>query len=519
MSKTVSIFLVILVVAIAPILIQNSFALSDYDLISEIGSFGISKPGYFSYPQFVDVDSDGNIYVTDLGNKRVQKFSSDGQFVTMWGKSGTLEGEFHHPSGIAVDENYVFVADRDLHRIQKFDHDGNYVSQWGTKGIYDGQFKYPNGITVYENFIYVVDTGNQRIQKFTTDGEFVSSFGSSGLGKGELLIAIGIDIDSHGNIYVTDKGNGNIEKFDSSGNHLESLKYYGTNYIFSPEGIVIDPNDELFVINSATNRVLHLKQDSFYLNIFDQQGSYPNSFTMPTDIAIGVNGELLIIDSASHKIQIFKTPFYVAPQIIPTEEIISNEVKLRDYTKPQITAPADMVVDGTGVLTFVDIGQPIASDESGIKTILNNAPDGLPLGTTTVMWIAFDNAGNSAHAFQVITVNACGKYYSEYNRILGTSEDDVIVGTNLDDLIFGLNGNDLIDGGNGNDCIFGGEGDDILYGNDGDDTLNGNEGNDILKGFAGNDVLDGNQGQDVEDGGSDIDYCIVSDNDVFVNCE
>ncbi|MCV0399860.1 MAG: 6-bladed beta-propeller [Nitrosarchaeum sp.] len=519
MSATIHLFVILSAILLTPVLIQNSSALSNYDLITELGSFGISKPGYFSHPQSVAVDSEGNVYVTDLGNKRVQKFSSDGQFQTTWGKSGTLEGEFHHPSGIAVDDDHVFVADRDLHRIQKFDHDGNFVSQWGKKGIYEGQFKYPNGIVVSGNFVYVVDTGNQRVQKFTTDGDFVSSFGSSGLGKGELLIALGIDADSSGNLYVTDKGNGNIEKFDPDGNHIESLKYYGANYAFTPEGIAIDSNDELFVINSANDRILHLKQDSFYLSIFDQQGPYPNSFTMPTDLAIGSNGDLLIIDSATHKIQIFKTPFYVQPEIIHVEEIPEPEIKLRDSSKPKIIAPADMEIDATGILTFVDLGEPIATDESGIKTILNNAPDGLPLGTTTIMWIAFDNAGNSSHDFQVITVNACGKYYSQYNRILGTSEDDVIYGTNLDDLIFGLDGNDFIDGGSGDDCIFGGHGDDILYGNEGNDIVYGNEGNDIIKGFAGDDILDGNEGSDVIDGGSNNDHCYVSDDDLKINCE
>ena len=51
--------------------------------------------------------------------KRVQKFTSEGQYLTEWGKSGKLAGEFHYPSGIAVSEDSVFVADRDLNRIQK----------------------------------------------------------------------------------------------------------------------------------------------------------------------------------------------------------------------------------------------------------------------------------------------------------------------------------------------------------------------------------------------------------------
>ena len=52
---------------------QYSFALGDYDPISEWGEFGIKAPGHFSYPQFIAVDGDGNSYVSDLGNKRIPR--------------------------------------------------------------------------------------------------------------------------------------------------------------------------------------------------------------------------------------------------------------------------------------------------------------------------------------------------------------------------------------------------------------------------------------------------------------
>ena len=498
--------------------IPNSYGLNDYELISEWGSFGISKPGHFSHPQFLTVDDEGNVYITDLGNKRVQKLSSHGEFVTEWGSSGKNQGEFHYPSGITSDKQYVYVSDRELNRVQKFDHSGNFVLEWGSKGVYDGQFLFPNGLVASNDFVYVVDTGNHRIQKFTTNGDFILSFGSSGTGQGQFITAIGIDADDEGNLYVTDKGNGKIEKFDSNGNHIASFKYYGSNYIFSPEGITVDPDGKLIVINSANKRILQLSDDSFYLDIFAQRGPYPDVFKLPNDLAIGINGELIVIDSASHVIQTFETSYFVTPKTI--KSIIDEPlINTPDFKKPTIIAPPDMVIDASGPLTFVELGKPIASDESGIKTILNNAPDGLPLGVTTIMWIAFDNQGNSAHSFQVVTVNVCGKSYSEYNRIYGTDEDDIIQGTNLDDLIFALDGNDLIDAGNGDDCVFGGTGDDIIYGGNGHDTVNGNHGNDILKGFSGDDVLYGNEGQDVIDGGEGFDICSLQANEITINCE
>jgi len=69
----------------------------------------------------VAVDSVGNVYVADTYNHRMQKFDSDGNFLTMWGSSGVGEGQFYYPSGVAVDSaGNVYVADTYNHRIQKF---------------------------------------------------------------------------------------------------------------------------------------------------------------------------------------------------------------------------------------------------------------------------------------------------------------------------------------------------------------------------------------------------------------
>ncbi len=499
-----------------------SFALGDYDLLSEFGSFGIFKPGYFSHPQFIAVGDDGDVFVSDLGNKRIQKFSSNGEFIAEWGQGGKLPGEFFYPSGIAVSSEAVFVADRDLNRIQKFSLNGEYVSEWGKKGVYDGQFMYPNGIAVYNNTVYVVDTGNQRIQTFSTDGDFISSFGSSGLGSGQFLNIVGIDVDADGNVYVTDKGNSKIEKFSSSGQNLKSFSFYSSNYVFSPEAIAVDPNGEMFIVNAATNRILHLSQDSsLYLDIFDQKGPYTDSFDMITDLAIGANGELFVVDSANHQIKSFETEFYQKPlfDYVPTPQLIEDFSY--DKTKPEITAPTSLIVEAEDYLTTVNLGEATATDNSGIKAIINNAPDGFSPGVSTVIWVAFDYVGYSTTALQTITVNTCGYDRSHYNIVMGTDGDDILMGTDGDDLIFGLEGNDLISGGYGNDCIFGGFGDDVISGDGGDDTIRGNYGSNVLKGQSGNDIIFSSSGSDIIDGGLDSDRCYSDNlsNDLIFNCE
>src|SRR5688572_22019759 len=77
------------------------------------GSIGYTKQNQLLRPEYAAVDASGNIYVTDNGNDRVQKFNASGDFITMWGASGSGNGEFNNPTGIAVDSNGdVYVCDQ-----------------------------------------------------------------------------------------------------------------------------------------------------------------------------------------------------------------------------------------------------------------------------------------------------------------------------------------------------------------------------------------------------------------------
>ena len=67
-------------------------------------------PGGF-YPRFVALDSGNNLFVSDINNNRVLKFAGNGTYLMQWGSSGTNNGQFYGPEGIAVDSsNNVYVA-------------------------------------------------------------------------------------------------------------------------------------------------------------------------------------------------------------------------------------------------------------------------------------------------------------------------------------------------------------------------------------------------------------------------
>ena len=91
-----------------------------------------------------------------------------------------------------------------------------FLLKWGSTGSGDGQFNAPGGIAIdSSNNVYVVDKSNHRIQKFTSTGGFITKWGSSGSGDGQFNVPIGVAVDSSNNVYVSDSGNNRVQKFAS----------------------------------------------------------------------------------------------------------------------------------------------------------------------------------------------------------------------------------------------------------------------------------------------------------------
>ncbi len=171
--------------------------------------------GIFKCPVSVAVDSSGSAYVTDKSSHCVHKFDAKGEFIKSWGSKGTDDGQFNMPEGIAVDKSgNIYVCDRQNSRIQKFDSNGRFLAKWGKEGSGDGEFHFPAAVALdKEGNVYVADSDNNRIQKFTAEGKFLTEWGEFGEAPGQLNVPLGIAVDASGNVYVSDSHNHRIQKF------------------------------------------------------------------------------------------------------------------------------------------------------------------------------------------------------------------------------------------------------------------------------------------------------------------
>jgi len=269
----------------------------------------LEQPWYFNDPRGIAIDSSGYVYVVDKDNHRIQKFTSNGQFVTKWGSWGNEDGQFNEPIDIAIDRSgYVYVLERGNNRIQKFTSDGQFVTKWGSGGTGEGQFNGPYGIAVDKNsYVYVSDTENARIQKFTSDGQFVTKWGSPGSGDGQFASpygAEGIAIDSSGNVYVADAGNCRIQKFTSKGKFIAKWGSEGNgdsqfNWAY---GIAIDRDGDIYVTDYVWVKKFTSKGE-FIVKWGRDWGSENGEFIYPRGIAIDSSGNVYIVDSGNARIQ------------------------------------------------------------------------------------------------------------------------------------------------------------------------------------------------------------------------
>ncbi len=223
------------------------------------GKFGFAwrgaDMGKFDVPWGITTDQDGNIYVSDTSNARIQKFQSDGTPLLKWGRDGSFDGAFFFPRGIAVDfVGNIYVADEGNNRIQKFDQRGSYLTKWGREGSGPGQFKAPWGIACDAlGNVYVVDQGNHRIQKFDGNGTFQCAWGNRGKTEGQLNYPSGITVDKEGNVYVVDTGNSRVLKYVPTEEEItrgqEAQQPKDTTEHPSPRSVAVKPGDTETVLS------------------------------------------------------------------------------------------------------------------------------------------------------------------------------------------------------------------------------------------------------------------------------
>jgi sugar lactone lactonase YvrE len=240
------------------------------------GSF-VKRFGDLNSPSGIAVDTSENIYVIEQNNDRIVKYDSSGNLQTTWGSKGTGTGQFDFRngslSGIAIDgQGFVYVADMANHRIQKFTSGGEYVLHWGSQGIEAGELSSPLGLCVdSEGNIYVLEGENHRVQIFSPTGIFQDSFGKPGEHEGQFgsdwIFDSGIATTRDGLIITRSPGN-RIQVFQENGNYSFSIgqpAYSNQSDIFNASGVAIAPSGDIYLVDQGHDRVMHFRDNGNFV--------------------------------------------------------------------------------------------------------------------------------------------------------------------------------------------------------------------------------------------------------------
>ncbi len=260
-----------------------------------------NDPGRFLCPCDIAEDPEGNLYVTDELNNRIQKCSNTGKHLHSFGSKGRKPGEFHYPTSLSVSyRGDIIVTDRWNHRVQVLSNEGNPTSAFGSYGKSSGNFNEPWGLAIASNGnVLIADRGNHRIQIFNQDGRFQHSFGKAGFDRRYY------ESEEFKSGYTFECWQKTVSRFSPIETAFHDAGYETGNLEF-PRWIGPYRDDIFLVID--TSGTIHLVKtegvfiDRIEIDYSDEKGKY-----IPASATATHSGTILICDESRNEIIAVKT--------------------------------------------------------------------------------------------------------------------------------------------------------------------------------------------------------------------
>jgi RHS repeat-associated protein len=313
---------------------------------SQFGSKG-SGADELKEPDGIAVGPSGEVLVADRNNQRIDKFNAKGEFVEAFGfgvangkeepevctsscevgLSGSKEGQFSKPEGIAFSGSDFYVSEKGNDRVQEFNEKDEAIASFGTKGSAEGELKEPDGVAVdAKGDVWVVDYANNRVEEFSSKGVFKEAIGwdvtifegnefsictvdcragTAGDGHGQFSKPQGITY-FEGELYVTDSRNNRVERFAESGGYLGEFGATGTGngQFEGPTGIAGDGvNGDLYVVDEGNGRVEAFSPAGEYRSQFATKGAGNGELKAPEGVAVNAAGEAYVDDAGNDRIE------------------------------------------------------------------------------------------------------------------------------------------------------------------------------------------------------------------------
>ena len=213
-------------------------------------------------PYGVAIDSEGCVYVAELINCKVHKFSKDGEIIkAVGGECGDSgdngdSGRVAFPAGIKISRNdHIYICDDMSQKVLVFDKNLDFLFSFGEMGDKPGQFQSPSDVAFdSDGNVFVADTKRERIMKFSPRGEFELEFEMKGQSS---ELELGICVSNSGQMYVSDFWNHRVVVFNTAGEFVTAFGKKGSapGEFDMPAGIAVDEDGYVYVCDQRNSRV------------------------------------------------------------------------------------------------------------------------------------------------------------------------------------------------------------------------------------------------------------------------
>lgn len=300
------------------------------DYLATLGETGIcGGESYHFGGSLRHMDIYGNqLYVADASNHRVEIFDITNPAVSMplvatigeSGVSGNDSGHLNWPTGVAVDGGKIYIADMHNERVQIFNQSTRaYIKTLTGAGAGD-TYLYPSDVdTDASGNLYVADNGNARVVQYDSSQAYTRTYGVKGVpyltDASHFNRPSGVAVGPQGNIYLVENWGCRLVVLDKNGSPINTFGEPGVcqndnTHLSAPEGVAVNPGTgEVYVADSANDRIMIFSATGAYLRTQGSSGSGNLQFSYPKAVAFGSNGAIYVADRNNNRVQVFDGNF------------------------------------------------------------------------------------------------------------------------------------------------------------------------------------------------------------------
>ena len=429
------------------------------------GDGGPATAAGLNHPRTLVIDSNGNLYISDVDNLRIRRVTPAGIISTVAGNglpgsSGdggpAVNASLSSMLGLALDNaGNLYIADAGNRRVRKVTPAGiiSTIAGTGVQGSSgDGgpatsaQLNTPASVLFSAGNLYISDSSNQRIRRVSSDGTITTIAGNGVTGfSGDggpatgaaLAFPLGMAMDSVGNLYFADGNNNRVRRISPAG-VITTVAGNGVGHFAGdqgpavsasldvPEDVAFDTAGNLYIADAGNNRVRKVDGSGLITTL---AGMAENGFSgdggpatqamldFPWGLATDATGNVYVADRVNNRVRVVSGSLTGGPTLADSSTVNSASlaktiapgtivsISGANFAGSSLSAssvPLPTVLGDTGV-TFNGAAVPLFFVSNG--EVLAQAPFDLPVGVAASIQVRRGNSLSTVRKANVAAVS------------------------------------------------------------------------------------------------------------------